>query len=122
MAARALGRFVTSPIGRQTFEQNNYTSGSQLLLALESDLVADVIARARRYPPPVTAAVYYSDIDQFRFISFEPTPEPGEGESERLGAGISIGMLLDATRPDRDRFKIDDGWAMPIRAHGFSSI
>ncbi|HWE92312.1 MAG TPA: hypothetical protein VG317_22795 [Pseudonocardiaceae bacterium] len=82
----------------------------------------EVLNRARRYPPPVTAAVYYPETGQFRFMGFEPTSAPEAGESDKLGSEISIGMLIDAAQPATNRFTIDNGWAMPILAHELSAV
>jgi hypothetical protein len=119
-AARALGKLITSEKGRKLLQDNHYTSDSQIVVALESDRLADVLARARRYAPPVVAAVYYAAEGNFKFVDFQPDTGEPSGDSHPLGANISIGMLLDYTAAHQGRFTFDN-WSS-YRARQFVSV
>lgn len=100
-AAAELARFMGSKAWREALERGDYVSGQGVVLALESDRLADVHDRMERYDPPVHIAVCYPAMDKtparLHFIVAEPAPSPpraGEDTVE-IDPESTVGMFSE---------------------------
>jgi hypothetical protein len=70
--------------------------GTPVVVALEDELVSDVMERITTYAPPVTLAVYYPDKERLELITLEPGPRPSDREEVvRAHRASTVGMLVD---------------------------
>lgn len=72
--ARALGSEET----RRLLDQLGHRSGDEIVVALGSDPIGDVLARARRHERPrVVVAVFWPETERLEFVSFGAAPGRG---------------------------------------------
>ncbi|MEI6620782.1 MAG: hypothetical protein WCP28_02600 [Actinomycetes bacterium] len=98
--ARVLAKFVARH--DDDFEKNGHVAGSTIVLCLESDPVAAVMARIMREvpTPPATVAVYWDESAHLDVISIGPgePDELNEDGMQGIGREAPIGMIVDHVR------------------------
>jgi hypothetical protein len=75
-----------------------------VVLALEDDLVREVVQRFHAYEPPVWVAVYYPQAE--KLVLAEVGLAPRSTDSVLIGADTTVGMLLDA----HPSLSLPDSW------------
>lgn len=95
-AARALARFVSSDVGRRTFELNEHVSGTPIFPADHNETVVSVMSRVSRdRGTAALVAVYFPDRDNsLEFIKLVADDGPAL-EPLVTGGESTIGMLAD---------------------------
>ena len=87
-----LGRVLATEEGRSNLTVS-YTSGREILIALEADTIGSVIARATQHVPPIVVAAWLpgrADCPQsFGFITIEPSRLGGDNQDENGPFGPS---------------------------------
>lgn len=102
---RTLRTRAAFDLGRRApykLQEHGHRSGQQILLALESDRIADVLERLRPYEPPVMIAIYHPDKEAFAFLIMQPRHVPGVDDRSNLDVdpNSSIGMLIDCLQQE----------------------
>jgi hypothetical protein len=115
--ARALGR----PETRKSFASNGHTPGQEIVLALDSDSVGDVFARASKYPPPATVAIYFEETERLEFITLHPglVDKP---PTEDISGASTIGMLyeyIERTKRHRTNIRLTE-WSASVQVQEFA--
>lgn len=92
-AAFDLGRHAPSGLLRE----HGHQSGQQVVVALESDRITEVLDRLRPYDPPVMIAVYHPVKKAFAFLVVRPRHVHGKDAESHLDVdpNSSIGMLVE---------------------------
>ena len=123
-AAAALGRYLGTPAGRQGFSDNSYQSGTQIVLALETDPIRDVVARVVEHSPPVLVAVYLEGQDRFGFLDLAPGSAVEASSDDEIRGGGTVGMLfamMEAQQAGQGlTFRVTDWDRFTVRS-GFGS-
>ncbi|MDN3255670.1 hypothetical protein [Streptomyces sp. MA25(2023)] len=110
--ARDLGRHEI----RSLFEAGGYRSDEDIVVALETDTVADVFSRIRRHDPPVAVAIYWPETGRLEYTSFKPSEEVSSfgGVQEQVGGTATIGMLFEHTdRQKHGQYRFNLTWDQP---------
>lgn len=98
-AASALARILGSPAWQEAVKDGDYVSGQQVILALETDTLADVRSRVEEYEPPVHIAVYSQPAEgraKMHFLVMEPAQSiPQADEVVDIDPCSTIGMFCD---------------------------
>ncbi|MEU3417847.1 hypothetical protein AB0F39_04750 [Streptomyces murinus] len=115
-AAFAVARDLRRHEVRSLFESSGYHSDEDIVVALETDTVADVFSHIRRHDPPVAVAIYWTETGRLEYTSFKPSEEASSlgGAQEQVGGTATIGMLFEHTdRQKHGQYRFNLTWDKP---------
>ncbi|MFF9393242.1 hypothetical protein [Streptomyces griseoluteus] len=113
-AASVLAQALGSAEHRKLFEKHGFQPGQQIVLALDSDTVGDVLGRVKEHSPPVTVAIYFVETGKIGYTDISPTAPIKDHDADRddVGKTATIGMLyryVERQRSHRFNFRLT-GW------------
>jgi len=122
-AAAALAQALGRAEDRKQLEKHGYASGRQIVLALDSDPVGDVLDRVRAHKPPVTVAIYFVASEEFGYAEISPGAPIGDHKPDRddVGRASAIGMLytyVERQRNHRFTFRLTDWQSVQVNSFG----
>jgi hypothetical protein len=111
-ATRALmKRLRDLKTGRIRLNPGQIVDGRPIVLALDHELMTDVLRRLRNHQPPVVLAVYY--VDTSELLLAEISLADNTSETMTPGKGLTVGMAIGSqATAEADRW--EDLQVMPV--------
>lgn len=126
-ATAELGRYMGSKAWREALARGDYESGQQVVLALQSDRLADVHDRMERYDPPVHIAVYYPPTAEagarLHFFVAEPAPTPPLAGDDivEIDPASTVGMFSEYLEKQDHGLRVRfTKWQSPMMVREFT--
>lgn len=93
-----------------------FKPGATVVIALDDELTADVLARVTSYSPPVMLAVYFPESERLELVTLNPSQRSEQAPEEDLvkaKRNSTIGMVVDAGT----RIRVPQQWDEVYEAH-----